>query len=181
METDYGPLALLIGRWEGSKGLDVAPEPDGEEHNPYRETIEFCPIGEVGNAQRQTLVVLHYRQRVSRLSDGKVFHDETGYWMWDAERETVMQSLTIPRGVSLLAGGHVRRMREGMRLQVAAGGLEWGIAQSPFMRDHARTCSFEHWIEVCDDRLSYAERTIIEIYGRRFVHTDRNELIRAGS
>ena len=32
---DYGPLALLIGTWEGDKGVDIAPEPDGTENNPY--------------------------------------------------------------------------------------------------------------------------------------------------
>ncbi|RMG91048.1 MAG: DUF1794 domain-containing protein [Zetaproteobacteria bacterium] len=178
MTTDYGPLELLIGRWEGDAGLDVAPEPAGEVHNPYRETIEFCAIGDVTNAGHQTLAAVQYRQRVSRLSDGKVFHDESGYWMWDAERQRIMQSLVIPRGVCLLAGGHVENTEDGVRLQVAAGNGEWGIVQSPFMHEHARTCRFEHWIEVGGDRLSYAETTIIEVYGRRFVHTDRNELSR---
>ena len=27
-EVDYGPLALLLGTWEGDKGLDISPEPD---------------------------------------------------------------------------------------------------------------------------------------------------------
>jgi len=31
MDIDYGPLAGLIGTWTGSKGLDIAPEPDGTE------------------------------------------------------------------------------------------------------------------------------------------------------
>ena len=33
--VDYGPLAALIGVWEGNKGVDIAPEPNGEETNPY--------------------------------------------------------------------------------------------------------------------------------------------------
>ena len=31
---DYSPLQLLIGRWEGNKGTDLAPEPEGEESTP---------------------------------------------------------------------------------------------------------------------------------------------------
>jgi len=68
-ELDYGPLAELIGVWKGDKGLDVAPEPDGEENNPYSEIITFSAIGDVTNAETQTLVVVHYRQIVSRKSD----------------------------------------------------------------------------------------------------------------
>ena len=48
--------------------------------------------------------VLHYRKIVSRKSDDGVFHDETGYWMWDAKTNVLMHSLNIPRAVSLLAG-----------------------------------------------------------------------------
>ena len=38
-DFDYGPLTNLIGTWNGDKGMDIAPEPDGTEHNPYYETI----------------------------------------------------------------------------------------------------------------------------------------------
>ena len=27
---DYGPLEQLSGTWEGNKGTDIAPAPDGE-------------------------------------------------------------------------------------------------------------------------------------------------------
>ena len=49
-EIDYGPLAVLIGVWEGDRGEDIAPEPEGEENNPYYETIVFEAIGEIGRA-----------------------------------------------------------------------------------------------------------------------------------
>ena len=32
---DYGPLEALIGTWKGEDGMDVAPEPDDDERNPY--------------------------------------------------------------------------------------------------------------------------------------------------
>lgn len=40
----YGPLKQLIGVWEGSEGIDIAPEPDGAENNPYYETITLLEI-----------------------------------------------------------------------------------------------------------------------------------------
>ena len=32
--VNYGPLAALLGTWEGDKGTDRAPEPDGEACDP---------------------------------------------------------------------------------------------------------------------------------------------------
>ena len=101
----YGPLAALVGVWKGDKGMDVSPEPDGQDESPYFETIKFEAIGDVNNAERQTLAALRYHQVVSRKRDEKVFHNESGYWMWDAEQCIVMQALSIPRGVCLIAGG----------------------------------------------------------------------------
>jgi hypothetical protein len=53
-DIDYGPLAALVGTWQGDKGMDVAPEPDGTEENPYYETIVFEAAGDVSNAETQT-------------------------------------------------------------------------------------------------------------------------------
>ncbi|HEX9795083.1 MAG TPA: heme-binding beta-barrel domain-containing protein [Planctomycetota bacterium] len=104
-EIDYGPLAGLIGTWTGDKGLDVSPLPDGTEENPYFETLVFEVAGQVENAERQTLAIVRYHQVVSRKSNGEVFHDQIGYWMWDARSGVIAQSLTIPRAVCVLAGG----------------------------------------------------------------------------
>jgi hypothetical protein len=41
VEIDYGPLAGLIGTWNGDKGMDVAPEPEGVERAPYFETTSL--------------------------------------------------------------------------------------------------------------------------------------------
>ena len=178
--VDYGPLTALVGRWRGDKGLDVSPEPDGDEQNPYFETIVFEAIGEVTNAERQKLAALRYHQVVSRKSTGEVFHNESGYWSWDAAEGLVVQTLTIPRGVSLVAGGTAQQSGEGVELNVSAGdgNQDWGISQSPFMRDHARTTGFTHSISTANDTLTYSETTQLEIYGRSFAHTDANTLTR---
>ncbi len=179
-EVNYGPLSGLIGTWKGEKGIDIAPEPDGVENNPYYETITFTAIGDVENAETQVLSALHYRQIVQRKSNNKVFHDETGYWMWDETSHLIMHSLTIPRGVGLLAGGTSKKTDNGVVLEVSASedDEDWQIVQSPFMLQNARTVEFRQSINVTDDRLSYKETTILEIYGKRFEHTDENEMVR---
>ena len=177
---DYGPLAALVGTWRGDKGMDVAPDPDGREENPYFETLTFTPIGDVTNANVQRLVGLRYHQSVSRKSTGAVFHDQVGYWMWDPASGTVTQSLLIPRVVGVLASGRpiVGPNRTVLEVTAADGG-DWGVVQSPFMRDKARTVSFRHRIVVEGDTLGYDETTVVDIYGARFEHTDANTLIRA--
>jgi hypothetical protein len=182
-EIDYGPLVGLIGTWEGDKGLDISPEPDGREESPYYETIAFETVGDVTNAESQQLAVVRYQQIVRRKSNDKVFHDQTGYWMWDANAGVVMQSLTIPRAVCVLAGGRFQGRSEpstAITLNVAAklGDPDWGVIQSPFMRDNARTIEFRHTLTIEGDQLSYHETTVLEIYGTRFDHTDQNKLVR---
>jgi len=180
---DYGPLQELLGTWQGDKGMDVAPEPDGAEENPYYETITYTPVGDVSNAESQRLVAVHYTQVVQRKSNDQVFHHQTGYWMWDAANELVMHSFTIPRAVALVAGGHWRGERDTdgrVQLEVIArlGDDDWGIVQSPFMRDHARTGKFVLRLQVGEGRLSYHQTTWVDIYDKLFEHTDANELIR---
>jgi len=182
-DVDYGPLEELIGVWTGDKGFDVSPEPDGSEENPYYETILFEGIGGVTNAESQDLTAVRYHQVVTRKSDDQVFHNETGYWMWDAKAGIVMHSLTIPRSVCVLAGGSYAKpsgSAASVTLEVAAklGDPDWGILQSPFMRDNARTTEFRHTITISGDALSYSETTFLEIYGKSFQHTDKNELLR---
>ena len=173
---DYGPLQGLIGTWEGNSGMDVAPEPDGPEHSPYYETILFEPCGDVTNAEAQTLFVLRYHQVVSRQSTGEVFHNESGYLSWEPATGQVVQSLTIPRGVALVATGTASTDEDGWtHIEVKAE----QIAQTTFMARNATTTGFEHQISVRGDELKYSETTHLEIYGDAFAHTDANSLTRS--
>ena len=182
-DVDYGPLTDLIGEWKGDKGMDIAPEPDGTEENPYYETITYTAGGDLTNAESQVLSIVHYRQIVTRKSNDEVFHDETGYWLWDARENVIMHSLVIPRAVCLLAGANYKEVRDAnnnLIIEVAASvdDKDWGIIQSPFMQKNARTTSFKQKITVGNGKMSYAETTMLDIYGREFEHTDQNELIR---
>lgn len=178
---NYGPLAGLVGTWEGNRGMDIAPEPDAVEKNPYYETITFEAIGDVTNAEKQVLAVIRYQQIVTRKSNDQVFHDQTGYWMWDADTGVVMYSLSIPRAVTLIAGGDAAPSDKGIIIKVAAalGDPDWGIVQSPFMRDSASSTKFSLEMTLNGDQLAYAQSTLLDIYGQSsFDHIDRNKLTR---
>ena len=178
---DYGPLKALIGTWKGDNGMDVSPEPDDTERNPYYETITYEPIGDVTNAESQDLHDLQYRQIVQRKSNDKVFHDESGYWMWDPATGVVAHSLVIPRAVGVLAGGKADIDDDGtvtLRMAAAYDDPDWGIIQSPFMRDNARTTSFFQTVTVAGDTMSYSQTTTLDIYGKEFEHTDQSDLVR---
>lgn len=181
---DFGPLAVLVGMWEGDKGMDMAPEPDGESATPYIDSLEFEIVGDVTNAEKQTLSVLRYYQVVRKKETGDVFHNETGYWMYDPATGLVMQSLAIPRGVVLLAGGNAGDFdvsgEVSIDVKATDGETEFGILQQGFMKDNARTTAFTHNITVNGDQMSYSETTSLEIYGRHYAHTDENSLTRRG-
>ncbi len=180
-EVDYGPLQDLIGIWQGDKGLDVAPDPEGAENSPYYESINYSACGDVTNAETQVLAAIYYRQIVKRKSDNSVFHDQTGYWMWDAARQLIMHSLTIPRAVCVLAGGQYTGSKTpdgSVIIEVVADvdNPDWAIIQSPFMQGNARTTSFSQNIVLGNGKLSYAQTMMVSIYGKTFEHTDKNEL-----
>lgn len=181
-DIDYGPLAALIGTWEGDKGMDVSPEPEGAEENPNYEKIVFEAAGDVTNANSQTLAIVRYHQVITRKSDNEVFHDQIGYWTWDPATRTIAQSVNIPRAVAVLAGGTFEGDPNASEIVLSVhakkGDPDWGIIESPFMRDNASTVAFDQRVEVRDDRMKYSEMTSLDIYGRKFEHTDANELAR---
>ncbi len=181
---DYGPLASLIGVWKGDKGVDRAPEPDGEERNPYYETITFEAGGDVTNAEQQTLSVVRYHQVVSRKSNDEVFHDQVGYWLWDPADNTIVETFTIPRGVAVVAGGKCAPPSSAdeevvFAVSAEAGSPEFGIVQAPFMFQQAKTTAFRHTLKVSGDQMSYSESTILDIYDKTdYDHKDLNTLVR---
>ncbi|MEZ4742730.1 MAG: heme-binding beta-barrel domain-containing protein [Bdellovibrionota bacterium] len=180
--TDYGPLSQLIGKWEGNQGKDIAPEPDGIEENPYYEYITFEPVRAVTNAEQQTLLALRYHQEVRRKSNDLVFHDQVGYWLWEPGSNEIVQTINIPRGVVLVAGGTIEKnIGGGFTFNVVSKNDhdKWRIQQTPFMNKNARTVKFEHTLSVSEKEIVYKETTWIDIYGKEsFEHSDTNVLSR---
>lgn len=176
----FGPLFPLIGKWEGDKGMDVSPEKDGEEMSPYFETIVIEPVGDATNAGEQTLVVLSYKQVVSRKSTGQVFHHQTGYWYFEKKNGDIIYSLTIPRAVSVLAAGKAVQSGDKTEYNVKADAANknYGIIESSFMGAKASTRGFTMQVVVEGDTMRYKMTTALHIYGKDFPHTDENSLTR---
>ncbi len=172
--VDYGPLFPLIGSWRGEKGLNISSEPEGDEKHAYYDEISFKPSGPAENAEEQQLVSLRYRQVVRKRSNGRIFHDQVGHWIYEPATGLVMHSLTIPRAVCLLAGGSVTQ--EGGEItfdvEAVAGSDSFGVIQSPFMLEKAKTTRFTMKMSVSGDQLSYEEITYLDIYGRSTEHVD---------
>jgi len=171
-----GPLAHLVGTWTGDKGADTSPEPDGTEMNTYKETITFAPIGDVDNAEEQELVGVHYHQVVHRIRDGKHLHDQCGYWMWDKANDTVIHTLAIPRGVSVVLEGKAEKIGDSYAFSLRGRDREGKVAQSEFMRNKALTTSMSMTMNLSAAHLKYDLDMDLEIYGRSFDHLDSAEL-----
>ncbi|MBM9498659.1 FABP family protein [Leptospira sp. 201903071] len=174
----YGPLAYLIGKWEGDKGLDISPQRIGKGVKQYNETVIYEPIGTTTNAQSQVLTGLFYRQLVREKSNDTIIHDQTGYWMWEAKTGIVFHSFVIPRGTCVVAGGVYKEAAEPIRIEVNAkeGDPDWGIIQPPFMNSNAKTLEFKNTLVIRGEHLFYSQELKIQIYDRIFIHTDENSL-----
>ncbi|MBM4245331.1 MAG: DUF1794 domain-containing protein [Deltaproteobacteria bacterium] len=177
-----GPLAPLVGTWEGGAGTDVAPaEPNRKETatSHYRERMTFEPIGLVDNHE-QRLCGLRYLTVAWRTGQADAFHQDTGYWLWDAKNEQVMRCFVVPRGVTVLAGGKAAAKATEFDLLAERGAPVFGVCSSPFLDEQFRTVRFTMKVRILGaDRFSYEEDTELEIPGQpRFHHTDGNTLQR---
>src|SRR4051794_41777838 len=102
----WGPLAGLIGEWQGEGGLDRAFSHSQEKvvETPYLEKVTMKPFGPVDNGS-QHLYGLDYRTAMWRGDEENPFHTEVGYWLWDGDAQQGMRGFVVPRGITVLAGG----------------------------------------------------------------------------
>ncbi len=179
--VDYGPLAQLIGKWIGNKGLDRAPDANADpDESLFSDEIVFSVAGPAENAEEQQLVAIKYHHVVRKLEDGHIFHDQIGHWIYEQSTNTIMHSLTIPRAVCVLAGGqyHENDGTSIFHVLAKAGSETFGIVQSPFMFEKAKTTAFEMKMSVNNNELHYQEITSLHIYGKDFEHVDESTLHR---
>lgn len=178
---DYGPLALLLGKWIGNKGLDIAPDNNADpDKNSYTDELTFTVAGSAENAEEQELVSVKYHHVVRKQENGLIFHDQIGHWIYEHSTGLIMHSLSIPRAVCVLAGGSVTQHDDGYVFDVKsiAGSETFGIVQSPFMAEKAKTTAFHMRMSVKGNILSYEETTSLYIYGKDFEHVDKSSLMR---
>lgn len=184
--VDYGPLTQLLGRWIGNKGLDNAPDANADpDKTAYTDELTFTVAGPAENAEEQQLVAVKYHHVVRKSENGQIFHDQIGHWIYEASTGRIMHSLTIPRGLCVLAGGKVSQNQISQaqdetvfEVKATAGSDTFGIIQSPFMAEKARTNTFEMRLSIKGDELSYEEKMSLFIYGKDFEHIDMSSLRR---
>src|SRR5882724_5564971 len=101
---NLGPLTGLAGIWQGTRGLDVNPKPEGPRKQAFIETIELEPIDPQANGP-QLYYGLRYHAHIVKPGEVETYHDQVGYWLWEPATGTVIQTLAIPRGQTALAIG----------------------------------------------------------------------------
>ncbi|HEX4924169.1 MAG TPA: heme-binding beta-barrel domain-containing protein [Bdellovibrionales bacterium] len=181
LREQLGPLAALVGVWEGDKGDDIAPSDSrGVERNSYRERITFEQVGPVQNHE-QSLNVLRYSTKATRLGETDSFHEELGYWSWEPRTQEVMRSFLIPRGIALIAGGKAEMDARQFRLIATSGSCTFGICVNPFLDREFKILSYTLDLKVLDENtFAYEEDTVLQIQGQKepFHHRDKNTLKR---
>lgn len=183
-DEELGPLAGLVGTWEGDEGLDVSfsHQRGTVAETRFRERASFSPFGPVENG-RQVLFGLDYRTAAWRDDDVDPFHTEVGYWLWDAADGQVLRCFVVPRGSMILAGGPARPGDRTLHLEAAVGSSTYGILSNRYLDQAARTVAYRLEVAIDGDGWRYAETATLEhtAHGtERLEHTDRNRLARAG-
>lgn len=184
MQADLGPLAGLEGIFEGEQGVDTSPDASGKAPmvTHYRERMQFEPTGLVENHQ-QSLYGLRYAMTAWRIGEPQPFHEELGYWLWDAAEKQVLRCFMVPRGVTVIAGGTAEPDATRFELAADVGSETYGICSNKFLDRAFKTVRYELLFERPDpDTVHYREHTILEIPGldERFDHSDENTLTRTG-
>src|SRR5208282_2671712 len=76
---NLGPLTGMAGIWEGTRGLDVNPKPEGPKKQAFLERIELQPIDPQANGP-QVFYGLRYHTHIVKPRDVETYHDQVGYW-----------------------------------------------------------------------------------------------------
>jgi hypothetical protein len=180
--ANLGPLTGLAGIWQGERGSDVNPKPEGPRKQTFIERIELQPIDPQANGP-QLFYGLRYHTHIVKPGEVETYHDQIGYWLWEPATGTVIHSLAIPRAQVALAVGIAARDARSFEVRAARGSTEYGICSTPFLEYAFRTVEFT--IKVCvnpDGSWSYEEDTVLQVRGRAepFHHRDGNTLTKIG-
>jgi len=180
--ANLGPLTGMAGVWEGARGVDVNPKPEGPRRQAYTERIELQPIDPQANGP-QLLYGLRYHTRVIKPGEIETYHDQVGYWLWEPATEALIHTLTIPRGQVALATGKAAREATSFEVVATRGSTENGICSGRFLEEAFRTIEFRIKVTInSDGTWSYLEDAILMVKGHAepFHHTDRNTLTKVG-
>ena len=175
---NLGPLSGMAGIWEGFRGLDVKPKAEGPKQQVFVEHIELQPIDPQTNGP-QLLYGLRYHTHVIKPDQVKTYHEQVGYWLWEPATHTVIHTLTIPRGQTVMAMGKANADAKEFELVATHDSDNFGIRSSPFLDYAFKTIKFSIKVTINPDGTwSYDEDTVLMIKGKAepFHHRDRNTL-----
>ncbi len=181
---NYGPLSFLIGRWEsqGWVGENTAPDPDRNiEKTKFRQEMTFDPIGDVDNHEQKLFALRYSTVAWEEGNDENSFHEEVGYFIWDAENKQVLKSFIVPRGISVNAGGTADVDSKEFTVSAKVGSHTYGICSNLFLDEEFKSvCYGITFKQIDENSFSYDEDTQIKMKGRDeiFHHTEKNVLNR---
>jgi len=176
--ANLGPLRRLAGIWEGQRGVDINPKADGPETRQYYERIEMQPIDPQANGP-QLFYGLRYHLHVNTREEDIAFHDQVGYWLYEAATGLILQTLAIPRGQIAIASGHAEPDAKRLVVKATRGETEYGICSTSFLDLAFRTDAYQLTVDFHDDgSWSYVSDTTLMVKGQGepFLHRDRNTL-----
>ena len=176
--ANLGPLAPMAGVWQGTRGLDVKPKAEGAKKQAYVENITLQPIDPQTNGP-QLLYGLRYHTHITKPNNVKTYHDQVGYWLWEPATQTIIHTLTIPRGQIVMAVGKAAPDARTFELVATNDDVSFGIRSAPFIEDNFKTVEFRITVTIHDDGTwGYEEDTVMMIKGQDepFHHTDKNLL-----
>ena len=184
MANEWGPLSGLIGEWESDDGgLDTAFSHSQKKvlGSPYREKNTMKPFGPVDNGS-QMLYGLDYKSAMWRWDEENPFHTEVGYWLWDGATGEVLRAFSVPRGITVLAGGQADADATEFTLHASLGDAQYPIGEGTYLTANASSVSYEVTITLGEGTWSYAESTMLRMkeMGDLLPHTDHNTMHKVG-
>jgi hypothetical protein len=173
----------MAGIWEGSRSLDIPPKPaTAPERQKFVEHIELQPIDPQTNGP-QLFYGLRYHTRIVKPGEVETYHDQVGYWLWEAATGNLIQTVAIPRGQTLMALGHAAKDATSFELAATRGATTNGICSNPFLEYAFQTVEFRIKVTInADGTWGYDEDTTLIVRGQSepFHHTDRSVLTKIG-
>src|SRR6185295_17265320 len=157
-----------------------SPKAQGPERRVFREHIRMEPIEPQANGP-QLLYGLRYHIHINTAEEATTFHDQVGYWLWEPATGLIMQTIAIPRGQVVLAGGTAKPGDERISVEARRGDTRFGICSTTFLEAAFRTDYYRIDITFnADGTWTYVTRTDLAIRGKTppFNHTDTNTLRR---
>lgn len=165
------------------QGSGHQPQADGPERRVFRERIQFDPIDPQTNGP-QLLYGLRYHCHINTPEEAITFHDQVGYWLWEPATGLIMQTIAIPRGQVVLAGGTAKPDDNHISVEARRGDTRFGICSTTFLEEAFRTDYYRIDITFnADGSWSYVTRTDLAVRGvtPAFDHRDTNTLYRVAA